>query len=753
MTAKKLGKYELLQLIGQGGMARVFRSRSDDGRDYALKILMPELSSLPDQRERFLREARNCALLDHPNVLRVFEVSEGVAIGEFKEQPFMAMELVEGCSLQEKMEQGVEYIEALTTAASVADGLAWAHSEGIIHRDLKPANVMIASSGQVKVADWGLSKALEDEGQLTKEGTLLGTPKYMAPELLKGRPASVRSDLYAFGIMLYQMISGRPPIMGRTVAEILDNQLKKKPVKLKMVAPHVPMALSELVTALLEKDPRNRPASADELAVTLRALSNSGLPENGMVTEQPATSASKRNLPIKKVKKGKSTKPSTAPLKVTEQMETSASRKSYIPILAIGLLVLAALIGLFHLTKSKQQPFKLLQPRFQSFTSLLIPFAGKAPPRVFIKVGDSGEVGPLETTQRISPKVRAFVLELKDELPVAARLNVMVRHSEGPDQTLFAKTPELPSSIREKLTALGKVKSVQMSTIYKNLKNEMKGIKANVSTRPKVASLMLEAPIEVVVGRDVVSTLSPWVKRCLHDQIYPGDEMAKMFEPLRYVEAWLTFERDMPKLPWPLITEELGFRYIKARETIVPKELRLFSKRIAVTQYPLRATTGGMANKVWFATKDFVDEMTTGTIGFFASSVNKKALGKGRPELSEYKETAAFELLTAKDCLHVWPLKSARLAIVMTTFIREFQLTVQLNGKQEINIMNGQGSYLDERQNVAFKASMQVSFPIDVGKLNRLKNSVSLRARSIPGCRAIESVGIRAIAIFVEPKS
>ena len=749
MTIGKVGKYELIEPLGKGGMAEVFRGRSQ-GKDYAVKILLPELASSKDQCERFLREARNCAQIDHANVLKVISIDEGQeGVGEFSRRPYIVLEYIDGGSLQDAFTAPLPYERALEIGAAIADGLAWAHSEGIIHRDLKPGNVMLTKEGQVKVADWGLSKALEDEGKLTKEGTLLGTPKYMAPELIKGRPASVRSDLYALGVILYQLISGKSPIKGRTVAEILDGQLKQRPVKLKLLVPRLPSAVSDLISALLEKDPRLRPPSAEEVAVSLRAFLSAPKAE-GVASAQPPTAV---NQPETAKNVQRKTKPSASPIK----KET----KKRGPIIAIFLFISLIAICIFALFQKegpkRRKVLVLRSPRFQSLNTLVIPFVGPLNKQLFLSIGDGRkygkEYGPLQTIRTISKRTKVLELEIDEKVPIDGQVFVKIRKASAETRVYTVKTPSLPKEIEESLIDLGATRDEQMKQIYQNLLAAQKKRKDwRLDYNSKVASQLIEQAIDKVIGEGKVARIAPWVKRVLHKDVLPGSRQAKFFEPLWCVEAWLAYESKVPPLPWPSIPETLGVTFAETGKLTPKKGLILFAYRKAVDQYPFPAEAGGKANKVWLATKRFLRPLKKGAQdNLFVTTANAGALGKGRPPISTYRVAMPFTLKTRLKKIRRWPPRRASLSIVLHCLVRESQVTVSLNGKSPINFMNSASSHFESGQGGFMKFLIEISMPINPKALIKEDNVLKIEASSIRGTEAHAAFGVLEMGIYTSP--
>ena len=286
-----LGAYEILAPIGEGGMGEVYRARDPRlEREVAIKVLQQAVASDDRQLTRFRQEARAVALLNHPNILQIYD--SGVQQG----LPYIVMELLEGQSLRERIAgHPLGLRKALDIAIQVAHGLAVAHAKKIIHRDLKPENIFVEPDGRVKILDFGLAKLLEPASGdvdrtlehrgaqgLTREGTLLGTAGYMSPEQVGGGLLDPRTDLFSLGIILVEMLTGRPPFRRATQVETLHAILKDEPGDL---APGLPPTLERTIRRCLEKDPRDRFQTASDLIFSLEGAT---LPSSSVILPRPS---------------------------------------------------------------------------------------------------------------------------------------------------------------------------------------------------------------------------------------------------------------------------------------------------------------------------------------------------------------------------------------------------------------------------------------------------------------------------------
>ncbi|NWG75046.1 MAG: protein kinase [Rubrivivax sp.] len=275
MIGKTLGGYSILEKIGRGGMGEVFLAEDTSlHRRVALKFLPAEMQRDAEALKRFIREARSAAPLDHPYICHINEVAESEGLD------FIVMEYVEGQSLRGRIEQGpLLPEEVLQVGIETAEALEAAHGKGIVHRDIKPENIMLTKTGHAKVMDFGLAKrmapmeAAEIGGPtltlLTSEGATMGTPAYMSPEQLRGQEVDARSDIWALGVLLYEMASGSRPFEGQSGFEVSSAILNKPPLPL---PPKVPAELGAVISRCLEKDPAKRYQKADELRAALEAV-------------------------------------------------------------------------------------------------------------------------------------------------------------------------------------------------------------------------------------------------------------------------------------------------------------------------------------------------------------------------------------------------------------------------------------------------------------------------------------------------
>ena len=300
-SGQVVGEYKIVRVLGQGGLGAVYEAvHLISQRAEAMKVMLPEQTGTPDMKERFRREIQLLASLNHPNIAglhNAFYVDD---------QLVMIMELVQGEDLRTRSRTArIALPELMNFALQVLAALDYAHARGVVHRDIKPANIMVSPGGLVKVLDFGIAIS-EGSVELTKAGSLIGSPLHMSPEQIRGEKATQQSDIYSVGVTLYELIAGRPPLKGNTTYELMMAHLNVTPTPLAEFRPDIPARLSDIIAKALEKEPAKRFATAAEF---LEALRSQSMPDLA-----GTTTALSPTRPLQEVTTDRSNQPITGPL-------------------------------------------------------------------------------------------------------------------------------------------------------------------------------------------------------------------------------------------------------------------------------------------------------------------------------------------------------------------------------------------------------------------------------------------------------
>ncbi len=274
-----VGDYQIIGVLGAGGMGRVYQVKNlISDRVDAMKVLLPDLANEPDLADRFMREIKVLASLNHPNIAGLHTALR------VQNQLLMIMEFVQGITIEEKVKGGALPVQdAIDYASQVLSALGYAHAQGVIHRDIKPANMMLTPENVVKLMDFGIAKSKTDR-KLTMTGTTMGSLYYMPPEQVQGLALDHRSDLYSFGVSLYEMVTGSRPFKGQSDYDLMVAQLQKAPLPPIDIQPELPKTLNDIIMTALEKDPANRFQSAEAFRFALQSV-------RGAVSSSPVASA------------------------------------------------------------------------------------------------------------------------------------------------------------------------------------------------------------------------------------------------------------------------------------------------------------------------------------------------------------------------------------------------------------------------------------------------------------------------------
>ncbi|MFQ5798378.1 MAG: serine/threonine protein kinase, partial [Bacteroidota bacterium] len=327
MIGRTISNYKILEKLGEGGMGVVYKAEDIKlKRAVALKFLPHHLVAAQEDRARFLQEAQAAATLNHPNVCTIH------AIEEHDGQQFIVMEYVDGVTLREKVQQVLlKTNDAISFAIQIGEALQEAHSKGIVHRDIKADNIMVSAKNQVKVMDFGLAK-LKGSLKLTRSSSTVGTLAYMAPEQIQGGKVDARSDIFSFGVVVYEMLTGRTPFRGEHEAAMMYSILNEEPEPIQKDRPELSSEFLHILNRSLEKDPEDRYQSVSEMVIDLRRLKK----ESSRVSRAPLA-----EMPVAKPQEAP--QPTPKP-EVAHEIQKPRARRFVIPA-AIGSVLLLAVIA------------------------------------------------------------------------------------------------------------------------------------------------------------------------------------------------------------------------------------------------------------------------------------------------------------------------------------------------------------------------------------------------------------------------
>ena len=730
-TEPTIDGYEIEGPIGQGGMCSVYSAINvQSSQRVAIKVLLPQLAEQHEQRERFMREGLNMANLHHSNVVRVLEV------GQCNVGPYIAMEFIDGKTLRQLMDEKLPLSQLLTIGADIARVLEFAHKAGYLHRDLKPSNIIVADTGLTKVADWGLSKSMEDPSGLTKTGIVVGTPGYMSPEQILGKELEGTSDLYALGIILYEALANTHPFDYLSVTEVLGAQLTKEPKPLSKVNPALPRPLTNLVHSLLQKKEEERENSAVTVAEKLEALRESDVYPQGLKNETLILSHT------------------------IEKHEHTRRRKTnnrYLPLFAF--LVFFTIVAL---ASSSRQSVKTKPPVFKK-TDLKNLHELSIRYDVFERTKAIFTIDGYQTTSfELLPapskhgRLRTLSIPLKPAATKAFRLSIMAAEHKW---TFDYDTKGLIDDLLAPVDKVGE----NISNLAKKLdflRLELEGVRRGKGKNPlkdfrktyKELLLKLHHTLSSAgLDNDRLSPLDAYTKSALPNNVLPGTPLARRFLPLRQIERALSEHMGL-KPPWEPIYRLLGFEYVEGFCKPATSDMS------RIVHLNLVRQKGNRSLWYWMGEKDFVNSMRQSSILEMTTMPNvKEQLVSRQNQWNEGKDyfpsaneiewelTRSF-LLDDKDNI-TWPPRRAKMSIVIKLFARHNEILIRLNGRGPISLLNVALMDWWGHTGRSSLSTLTASFPFDPSWLKLGNNKIHVEPMTVPGEEYIAPCALTDIII------
>jgi eukaryotic-like serine/threonine-protein kinase len=441
VPGQRIGDYEVLGVLGAGGMGKVYKVRNViSDRVEAMKVLLANLAAQKDLADRFLREIKLLASLNHPNIAALNTAMT------LNNQLIMMMEYVDGVTLASRLQDGpIPPADAVNYSTQLLSALSYAHKLNVIHRDVKPANMMLTPQGVVKLMDFGIARPNNEQG-MTVTGTTLGSLNYMSPEQVRGEAVDQRSDLYSMGVSIYEMVTGQLPFRGHSNYSVMSAHLQETPQPPIVLRPDLPKGLSDIILMSMAKDPKDRFQSADAFANALKSVGSGGsVAGAGIVSPVPGT------VRVPSVPVAAAVAVPTVPMAVAASATASRSSNRGVYMAFGGLLVLAILFaGGFYLPKiikTHASPGAASQPPTQP-TDAPVDISAPPPDAVTVTAPSQEATPPPAAAPREDPNVvRAREEAARKAREEAARKAALMKEAETQEDQLEARSAAIGSGL------------------------------------------------------------------------------------------------------------------------------------------------------------------------------------------------------------------------------------------------------------------------------------------------------------------
>ena len=739
-------EYEQISRLGEGGMGTVFLARQKAfDRLVAIKVLKPDLASQVGDRKRFLREAKFCARVEDPNILGIIDsgISEGI--------PYIVMEYVDGPSLRDLLCQGLDQKQGLDIIRQVSSALMAAHKNQIVHRDLKPENVLITKNGDVRVADWGISRALMDVEQLTKTGIVLGTPQYMAPEQILAKELGPPCDMYSLGVMFFQVLTGRLPFEQEALSDLLQAHLKTPPPKVHELAPNVPRYLPKLVTQLLDKEPTKRPSAKEVVEI----LSNEGPSASDELKIQTMAC----DVP-------------------TLETKVAPAQSKGSKLVFVALLLVLVTLFIVHSNDGEHQvseniPFELKRVTLKDPRHLSLHYRGNSQKSYKLTIIPDcaptfeARVDFSKESQTVGGS-NTLLVELEQPLIGNGTIHFTPKDLEKrfvSAEPLFKEALEPISSLKGKrldkfLTAMSR-KRQKLRAYMRDLsemKDREKAERTWLEGHDKISPQYEQMLADFNMTKESMAKLKELLAKCDGAQLYGGNELERRLVPLRMAESLLSYG-GLVTFPWGKSLPICSYKIKEEEEckTILSNMLLLDDHDLI----SMVSQKGGQQRKdyQWVADKNFFSKFKKQAVASlayaalandtqqnqFIRSILRLNDDEKFPEIDEIKYEYPSELDIGKN-VKQWPPKELWLLVVTRGLSREMDFIIELNENFSCSVM-----YITDGFNPFELKTLKyqhILLRLSPKALKQGKNKLRIWTKSYPKLDARSVIALLRIAVF-----
>ena len=696
---ERIGGFELIAPVGSGSSAEVWQAKDHKGKVVALKILHRSLLQSAEDCERFLHEAELAQRLDHPNIMKVLNS------GEHEGRPFLVLEFLEGVTLAQKLADGLPIRLGLELLAQVAEGLSEAHNCGLIHRDLKPANIFITSDGRAKVTDWGMAKSHEADKNLTKTGIILGTPQYISPEQIIGKKLDGRCDLYALGVMAFELCADRLPFIKRSLMQLVQAHLKESPPKLKPLCPPLPAPLITLIEDLLVKEPQKRPAKALKVAKKIRQL----LPkiESGLYGgRRAAASVAKEERP----------KPNR-----------------FIFSLALTFVLLSLFLSFFYWRDSRARAATQINSvSLDGRQRLTLRFSGnrsgKLIGKILSEVSANSQVVEFDLLR--ATKLATGDFQVTTVLPFLATEAFEISFFEKPLEKSFKVDPQ---TYYKKV--IGKLKALDEQNLNKLL---LKILKGNTEEALETSGVSLKE----------LQGLGQWLHKKLPKNALHTHRLVQPLDNLRLIETAIGLAGD--NVPWLAVEKQLHIDIVRYSKFKAPPKVHGW-QHLAHLQLArivgVNPKNDPVTKSFWMGTKGFVTSRAKShyarglVVKFWAIDVREKLV-----PYSSYKTIEKFELNIEQELLE--KAKQARFSLDVLHVDQRTLVKLRINGTPLLLPLNP--IHFGRLPSHSDRRAWLVSLGISPRILRPGKNSVIIELVDFPHRVSDLGFGLRSLGFWYQ---